>query len=120
MNGKILVCVTVQEGCVRLIRRGHDLALEKNAELLVLHVSDNKSLLGTPQNAAILDTLMSLAREAEAEMSILYEQDVASAIARYARQQGVQTLILGPDRSGLTSRVRALLPEDTAVLNTGE
>lgn len=119
MNGKILVCVTVQEGCVELIRRGHDLALASGAEVHVLHVSENKSLLGSPENAAILNTLMSLAREAEAEMSILYERDVAEAIARYARQLGAETLVLGPDRTGLTGRLRALLPEGTALLNIG-
>ena len=56
MNEKkcILVCVTVQRGCVELIRQGHDLALQTGAELHVLHVSGNKKLLGHPENAEIL------------------------------------------------------------------
>ena len=119
MNGKkcILVCVTVQQGCVELIRRGQDQALKNGADMHVLHVSDNKSLMSRPDSAAILDTLFSLAREAEAEMSILYERDVAGAIARHARDLGADTLILGPDRTGLTARVRAQLPEETELIS---
>ena len=120
MKGKILVCVTVQEGCVRLIRSGHDLALAAGAELHVLHVSENKSLLGSPENAAILNTLFSLTHEAEAEMSILYDRDVAAAIARHAKQLGAGMLILGPDRTGLTDRIRVLLPPDVQVKNSEE
>ena len=114
---KILVCVTVQEECVRLIRFGHDLALKNQAELHVLHVSQDKSLLGTPENAAVLNTLMSLAREAEAEMCILYEPDATAAIARYARELGAKALILGPNRTQVTARVKALLPEGVTVTN---
>lgn len=117
MREKILVCVTVQEGCVRLIRHGHDLALSAGAELHVLHVSENKNVLGAPENAAILNTLFSLAHETEAEMSILYEKDVAAAIARYAGQLNAGTLILGPDRTGLTGRLRQLLPEGIVIQN---
>ncbi len=118
MKEKILVCVTVQEGCVRLIRSGHDLALATGADMHVLHVSKNKSLLGSPGNAAILNTLFSLAHEAEAEMSILYDQDVAAAIARHAKQLGAGILILGPDRTGLTGRIRALLPPEVQIRNS--
>ncbi len=118
MKEKILVCVTVQEGCVGLIRSGHDLALAAGADMHVLHVSENKSMLGSPENAAILNTLFSLAREAEAEMSILYDRDVAGAIARHAKQLGAGTLILGPNRTGLTDRVRALLPPEVRLINS--
>ncbi|MBR1584054.1 MAG: universal stress protein [Clostridia bacterium] len=111
MNEKILVCVTVQQGCVRLIRAGSDLALKTGAELHVLHVSENKSLLGSGESAEILNTLMSLAREAEAEMTILQDRDVVGAIARHAGQLGAATLILGPNRTGLKERLKAVLPE---------
>ena len=116
----ILVCVTVQQGCVRLIRQGHDLALKNGAELHVMHVSANKNVLGTPENAAILDTLFSLAHEADADMDILYDQEVAPAIARHALQLHADTLIMGPDQTGTIGRVRALLPEDIQLISTEE
>ncbi len=112
----ILACVTVQKDCARLIRRGQNLAGEKGIPLRVLHVSQGKNAMGSPDTALILNELFSLAHEADAEMNILYEQDVASAIARYAVEYGADTVVLGPDRSGTSGRVRQLLPEEIATV----
>ena len=115
MKNCILVCVTAQEGCVRLIRKGSDLARQRGAAMHVLHVSQNGKNHGEA-DAAILNTLYSLSREAQADMTVLYEQDVAAAIVRYANETGAGTLILGSDRTGMIARVKALLPEDTELL----
>lgn len=112
----ILACVTVQKDCARLIRKGQELARSAGIPLRVLHVSPGKNMLGSPDTAAILNELFSLAHEADAEMNILYELDVAAAIARYAVEYGADTLVLGPDRSGTAGRVRALLPEDVQIV----
>lgn len=111
----VLVCVTMQKDCARLIRRGREAADESGAVLRVLHVSTRKN---PPQeDAQILDELFSLAHGAEAEMNVLYEEDVPAAIVRYARECAADVLILGPDRSGTAGRVRALLPGEIRVIN---
>lgn len=115
-NQCVLACVTVQKDCSRLIRAGSALAAEQGVPLRVLHVSQGKNLLGSPDTAAILNELFSLAHEADAEMNILYEQDVAAAIVRYAAECEAGTLVLGPDRSGTAGRVKRLLPESTQVV----
>ena len=109
----VLACVTAQKDCARLIREGSRLALERGASLQVLHVAREKNA----GDVLILDELFSLAHEVSAEVNILYEQDVASAIVRYARQCGAAALVLGPDRSGTTGRVRQMLPEDVQIVN---
>lgn len=116
-NNCVLACVTVQKGCAELIRRGRALAQEMDVPLRVLHVSQAKNILGSPDSAAILNELFSLAHEADAEMNILYEENVAAAIARYARECEACVLVLGPDRSGTAGRVRALLPEEIKIVN---
>ncbi|MBR3018909.1 MAG: universal stress protein [Clostridia bacterium] len=118
MDGKhcVLACVTVQKDCARLIRRGQELAREAGIPLRVLHVCLGKNMLSSPDTAAILDELFSLAHEADAEMSVLYEIDVPAAIAGYAAEYGADTLVLGPDRSGTASRVRALLPAEIKIV----
>ena len=115
-NACVLACVTVQKDCARLIRRGRALAQERGVPLRVLHVSQGKNPLGSPETAAILNELFSLAHEADAEMNILYEQDVANAIARYAAECGAAALVLGPDRSGTAGRVKHLVPEDLPIV----
>ena len=115
-NQCVLACVTAQKDCARLIRRGRDMARENGLPLRVLHVSQGKNMLGSPDSAMILDELFSLAHEAEAEMNIVYEQDVPAAIARCAGEWGAAILVLGPDRSGTAGRVKRLLPEENQVV----
>ena len=117
-NQCVLACVTVQKNCARLIRQGSAMARESGVPLRVLHVSQGKSMLDSPDSAAILNELFSLAHEAEAEMNIVYEQDVPAAIARCAGEWGAGVLVLGPDRSGTAGRVKQLLPEEIQVVVT--
>ncbi|MBE5786529.1 MAG: hypothetical protein E7324_03220 [Clostridiales bacterium] len=119
-NGCILVCVTVQKDCGRLIERGRQAADGASLPLHVLHVSAGKGLLGNPDAAEALNYLYSLARQADAEMNILYEADAAGAIARYARQNGARQIIMGPDKSGFATRLANLLPPDAQVLSEGD
>ena len=115
-NQCVLACVTVQKDCARLIRRGSALAREKGVPFRVLHVSQGKNLLGSPDSAGNLNELFSLAHEAEAEMNIVHEQDVAAAVARCAGEWGALALVLGPDRSGTAGRIKGLLPEEIQIV----
>ncbi|MBE5781949.1 MAG: hypothetical protein E7329_01375 [Clostridiales bacterium] len=112
----ILVLVTVQKECSRLIQRGKAISDEQNLPLHVLHVATGKNLLGTPDAAAALNHLFSLAHEVDAEMNILYESNALSAIARYAKEHSAQVVVTGPDKSGFSSQLEALLPEKTTLL----
>ena len=114
-NQCVLACVTAQKDCARLIRKGSEMAGENGLPLRVLHVSQGKNMLGGPNAADILNELFSLAHEADAEMNIVYEQDVAAAIARCAVEWGAGILVLGTDRSVTAGRVKRLLPEGIQV-----
>ncbi len=114
-NRCVLACVTVQKDCARLIRRGSALAKENGAPLRVLHVSQGKNMLSGADAASILNELFSLAHEADAEMNVIYEQDVPAAIVRCAGEWNAAILVLGPDRSGTAGRVKRLLPEGIQV-----
>ncbi|MBR0219481.1 MAG: universal stress protein [Clostridia bacterium] len=115
-NQCVLACVTAQKDCARLIRKGSEMARENGLPLRVMHVSQGKNIFGSPDSAAILDELFSLAHEVEAEMNIVYEQDVPAAIARCAAEWGASVLVLGPDRSGTAGRVKRLLAEGIQVV----
>lgn len=109
-TGCILVCVTQQKECERLIRRGKAEALQHRLPLHIIHVNTGKNYLGNPNAGDALNYLYALAREADAEMNILYSTDVMQAISGYARQQDAKVLILGADRSGFTNTLSMLLP----------
>ena len=112
----VLVLVTVQKECGRLIRHGKAVADEQGWPLHVLHVAAGKNLLGNPDAAAALNHLFSLAHEVDGEMNILYESNALTAIARYAREHHARIVVAGPDKSGFSSALQAVLPEQTQLV----
>ena len=115
-KGCVLVCVTRQRECARLIDRGREEAARLHTPLHVIHVGDGKSMLGTPDAAEALNYLFSLAHEADAEMNILSGADVPAVIADYARRESACMLLLGTDRTGIFQKLQILLPETEIVI----
>ena len=92
----VLVCVTDQMSCGRLIRYGRKRADEIGSQLRVLHVrTREKTMMGNPDITSALNDLYSQAREAEAEMEIVSSQDVEGPIADYARKCHASLVVLG-------------------------
>ena len=92
----VLVCVTDQVNCGRLIRYGRKRADEIGCALRVLHVrTREKTLMGNPDISSALNDLYRLSREAEAEMEIVSSQDVEGMIAEYAEKYHAALVVLG-------------------------
>lgn len=106
----ILVCVTVQRDCERLIRRGHQEAQAHALPLQVVHVNTGKAMLGNPDAAEALNHLYALSREFDAEMNILHGSNVIDTLVQHAKQQNAQMIIMGSDRSGIVHTLSMLLP----------
>ena len=114
-DDKILVCVTDQPQCARLIRRGRELADEQIGQLLVLHVrTRQKTLMGNPDISSALNQLYADARGADAEMEIIASTEVEKTITDYARVQQVTAIVIGASprdgRPPMSERLQALLP----------
>lgn len=92
----VLVCVTDQTSCGRLIRYGRQRADETGSLLRVLHVrTREKTMMGNPDIPSALNELYALSREAEADMEIVASQDVEGTIADYARKCHASLVVLG-------------------------
>ena len=94
-NACILVCVTTQKSCARLIHRGRELAVEHFLPLKVIHVSGGVTMMGNPDIAGGLDYLYAQARECNAEMEILFGTDIKSRICAFAREHHARYIVLG-------------------------
>ena len=95
-KGTVLVCVTDQMSCGRLIRFGRKRADETGCPLRVLHVrTREETMMGNPDISSALNELYSLAREAEAEMEIVSARDVEGTIAGYAKKHRAALVVLG-------------------------
>lgn len=110
----ILVLVTLQRACARLIRRGVDMAMAQHSPLHVLHVVV-RGATGSPDallDAQALDYLYALSGEAGAEMTVLTADVAPTAIAEFAARQGVRQVVMGGGEQacGIAETLAGLLP----------
>ena len=110
----VLVLVTMQHACARLIREGVDLALREGRPVKVLHVvNPDAAPIGEPAiNAQALDYLYALSGEAGAEMCVLTSNVPVTAIANYAADCGARHVIMGGggQACGIAETLSQLLP----------
>ena len=110
----ILVLVTLQRACARLIRRGADMALRDHCPLHALHVvvKDAQADLENAIDAQVLDYLYALAGEAGAQMTVLTAEVAVTAIAEFASRQGVKKVVMGggDQACGIAETLSEMLP----------
>lgn len=99
----ILVCVTRQKTCERLIKEGARL-IDKDEELYVVNVSpDGWSLLGkeyknVDQAAKALEYLFEISKNYGAHMTVLRSENVEEALVAFLNKKSISTVILGGSR----------------------
>jgi len=117
----VLVCVTGQYDCDRLIRAGADLAEEQGYDLHVLciHTPVNDiSLLGDE-----IEYLYRTAKELGADMTIAFEKNAPKFAAGFARKLNARLMVTGlPDNrpNGFVLTVHERLPRLQITMVTKE
>lgn len=94
-NKSIMVCVTGQKNCDRLINRG----IERSAGDIPIHVvhcvETGRNFLGSPYEADAIEYLFTAAQVAGAELNLLRADDVDDALVGYAKENGVSLIVMG-------------------------
>ena len=111
-NGIVVVCVTEQCRCDRLISRCSELARRMDCQLEVISVQPRDA--AAAKQASVLDYLFSFARRSRAEMRVYYADDPVQAVAEWVKRHQVLHIVVGlpgTDSSGFTMRLRSLLPD---------
>jgi K+-sensing histidine kinase KdpD len=116
--GCVLVCVTRQVSCERLIRRGSELAKQAGQALNIVHVAaSGTNLLGNPSEAEALDYLFTTAKQHGADLSVLRSDNVLDTISRIAREYHASAIVMGETRQNIKEdesiiwRLRSTLPD---------
>lgn len=107
----ILVCVTGQSSCERLIRAGARIAEEKNCSLLVLSIFPTSGCF-TPEIETIGE-LDRCAKEHNAEMLLFYNDlpfAVAAAVAKKHKAVNIVTGFCEDGASGFVTALHTVLP----------
>jgi len=89
----VLVCVTDQESCDRLIYAGRSLALHEGIDLKVICVRPKKAERWLASDE--VEYLFNVAKELQAEMLVFFKDNAAQTVAAYARDNAVSYILVG-------------------------
>lgn len=109
----VVVCVTPQESCARLIEAGARIAAEEKLPLVVLSVFRESSGLNANEGGA-LENLFECARKFDARMNVYFNNSPALVVAVASKKLGAVNLVTGfPEEgsSGFIGRIHEILPE---------
>ncbi|NLG89443.1 MAG: universal stress protein [Clostridiaceae bacterium] len=91
----ILVCVTKQKNCERLIKAASGYLLDQGI-LHVLHVAKNTwNILDNSRESEALEYLFRISKSYGAEMTVLRNDNISETIAAFALQQEIDLIVLG-------------------------
>lgn len=91
----VLVCVTKQKTCERLIKAASKLTA-KGGNLRVLHVAKNSwNILDNSRESEALEYLFKVSKEYNADMTMLRSDNISKTIADFARNNGIELIVLG-------------------------
>ena len=114
---KILVCVTRQKTCERLIEAGSVLAKEAHAPLSVVHVEKpGVNLLGNPSESEALEYLFQVSHTYEADMTVIRKEDVIDTLVEFVRTHEITTMVMGrapveDSENTILNQLRRKLPD---------
>ncbi len=109
----VMVCVTPQQSCRRLIEAGARIAKEENLPLAVISVFKEKNGFNANEGGA-LENLFECAKKYDANMNIYFNDSPALVVAVSAKKNNASTLVTGfpaEGSSGFIARIHEILPE---------
>lgn len=111
-RASVLVCVTGQRDCDRLILAGKNIAEKMDVELQVLCVQPTVN--GFSARSDEVEHLYQTSRDAGAEMTIFFHDDAALIAAGFVKQANAKHIVTGmPDgrANGFVEMIHRLVPE---------
>ncbi|MEF9934053.1 MAG: universal stress protein [Clostridium sp.] len=110
----IMVCVTQQKTCERLISSGAALKKEIGSDLFVIHVvRERDNFLYNDSEPDALQYLFNVSKEAGAELTVLRSDDVVDTLKEFARDRSIGHIVLGQPPKSAKNCVVDMLKESS-------
>lgn len=92
----ILVCVTQQKTCERLIRKAAELRDELRGNLFVIHVAkDDWNFLDNIKEGEALEYLFGISKSVGANLTVLRSEEIVKTIAEFVKENNIHCIIMG-------------------------
>ena len=96
MEKNVMVCVTQQRTCDRLIRYGYDLLSEDKDELFIIHVAHYEfKFLGSTKEGEALEYLYQKAMEYGANLTVVRSNHVLDTLVDLVIKNKISHVVLG-------------------------
>lgn len=120
--GNIMVCVTKQKNCERLIKYGYEVAAEKGVDLFIIHVTPfNNNFLDSDKDSEALEYLYGKALDYGAGLTVIRSNNIMESILELAKKEEVEILVLGQTgetnaQATIVEEIRRRLSDDTKMV----
>lgn len=114
-KAKIMVCVTQQKTCERLIANGAGLAETRDGKLYIVNVvNENERFLEYASDGEALEYLFGVSKKAGADLTVLRSNDIIQTMIDFAKKNQITHMILGatPDEKSKGSNFSLELQEN--------
>jgi K+-sensing histidine kinase KdpD len=109
----IMVCVTQQVTCERLIHYGKNFSDKINGEMHIIHVTGEKdSFLGNKKENEALEYLFEISNKAGADLTVLRSNNIEKTIIEFVNNNKISYIVLGENKDkGIVGTLRSKLNE---------
>ena len=96
MRKNIMVCVTQQKTCERLILKGNELIESEEDKLFVIHVVNEKEkFLDSYSDGEALEYLFQISKKSGADLTVLRSKNILKTLVDFARDNEITHIIMG-------------------------
>lgn len=96
---RIMVCVTQQKSCRRLIEAGQSMRRSERDELHVVHVfKEDWRYFGQLKESDALEYLFETASEFGADLSVLKAKDIEETLRDYMKKNRINVVVMGESK----------------------
>lgn len=96
MVNNVMVCVTQQKSCEKLIKKGVELLTNDQDELSVIHViKDDWRYFSEMKESDALEYLYTVSKEADAELMVYKSDNIEKTLSEKAKSHNVSTIVMG-------------------------
>lgn len=96
IDKNVMVCVTQQKTCERLIAKGKSLVKNENDELLVIHVvNENDKFLNNYSDGDALEYLFGITKVLGAELVVERSKNIINTIVKFAKDRNINVIVMG-------------------------
>ncbi|MGI6256442.1 MAG: universal stress protein UspA [Anaerovoracaceae bacterium] len=102
--GNVMVCVTQQKSCDRLIKYGKKVLDEVEGELFIIHIAHyDYKFLGHSQESEALEYLYQKALEYGANLTVVRSNNILSTLAELVDKNRIAHVVMGESRETKSS-----------------